>query len=429
MNFLRIAALVLVVALPALADWTQFRGPHGSGVAEGSVPLKWSSHEHLVWKTSLPGPGTSSPIVVGSKVFVTCWSGYGDGGKGEMAQLVRHLVCLNKTSGKVLWDRTVPPVLPEDPFEGMITEHGYASSTPVSDGESVYVFFGKTGVLAFDLEGKQRWQTSVGTHTDDKHWGSAASPILFKDLVVVNALTEGGAVVALDKSTGRQVWKTADERVQLAYGTPVLVDRGQGMTDIVLAVPDQLWGIDPATGKLNWQVAHGLGGDVAPNAVLESGILYVMGGSPKQGAIAVAPGGKQSTPEPAILWRSNNSSYVPTPIFHEGHLYVINDQGFALCMDAKTGKEIYRERALDHANGPRRGGGGQPFYASPVLVNGRIYCPSRRNGTFVVAAKPEFELLAVNVIEGDESQFNASPAVDANRIFIRSDRFLYCIGE
>lgn len=410
---------ILFASLTAQADWRQFRGPNGTGIAKGSVPVKWSEREHLRWRKALPGPGTSSPIVVGSKVFVTCWSGYADGGKGEMAQLVRHVVCLNKADGETVWDRTVPPVLPEDPFEGMVTEHGYASSTPVSDGERVYVFFGKTGVLAFDMEGQQCWQTSVGAHNDDRHWGSAASPMLCGDLVVVNALTEGGAVVALDKHNGKQVWRTADEGVLLSYGTPAISETGE----LVVAVPKQLWSLDAATGKQCWSAAHGLGGDVAPHVLLEGRTAYVFGGSPKAGSVAIA------LEDAHHQWESRNSSYLPLPVLHEGHLYVVNDQGFALCMEAATGKEVYRERVLDLASRPRRGGGGQPFYASPVLAGGRLYCPSRRNGTFVISAKPQLELLAVNVMDDDESQFNASPAVDDGCLYLRSDRFLYCIGD
>ncbi len=421
MKSLAILSLTLTAAMSARAEWDQFRGPQGSGVAEGSVTLKWSSHEHLKWKVKLPGPGTSSPIVVGNRVLVTCWSGYADGGKGGMEQLIRHLVCIDGTRGTVLWDCTVPAVLPEDPYEGMITEHGYASSTPVSDGQSVFVFFGKTGVLAFDMEGKQLWQTSVGVHSDDRHWGSAASPVLYTDLLMVNALTEGGAVVALQKATGKPVWK-AGEGIQLAYGTPVTSKQ----KDVLVSVREQVWGLNPDNGQFRWRAVHGLGSDVAANVLLaENGTAYVFGGSPNAGSAAI----KLDDGRGDIGWRGKTSSYVPLPVYHEGRLYVINDQGFALCIDAKTGTEIYRERVLDRTGKPRRGGGGQPFYASPVLVNGRIYCPSRRNGTFVIAARPVFELLAVNVFEDDESPFNASPAVDDNRLFLRSDLFLYCISE
>ncbi|MDB6073661.1 MAG: Pyrrolo-quinoline quinone, partial [Verrucomicrobiaceae bacterium] len=360
-SFIAIAFL-LCICLSAHADWNQFRGSNGAGIAEGSVPTKWSGTEHLKWKVQLPGPGTSSPIIVGNKVFITCWSGYADSSKGDMSQLIRHLACIDKATGNVLWDRTVPAVMPEDPYEGMITEHGYASSTPTSDGKWVFVFFGKTGVLAFDMEGNQLWQTSVGTHSDDRHWGSASSPVLFGDLVIVNALTEGGAVVALNKATGKEVWK-AGEGIQLAYSTPLITKQ----QDIVVSVREQLWGLSPDNGQFRWRAVHRLGSDVSANAILGDGTAYVFGGSPNAGSAAISQG--------TAVWQSKTSSYVPLPVLHEGRLYVINDQGFALCIDSKAGSEIYRERVLDRTGKPRRGGGGQPFYASPVLSNGRIFCP------------------------------------------------------
>ena len=429
MPFPLLLICLLMAAMPVQADWNRFRGPNGSGIASGRVPGTWSSSENVIWKAPLPGPGTSSAIVVGSAVLVTCWSGYGDGSPGEMAKLVRHVICLDNTTGQVRWSRAVPAVLPEDPYEGMITEHGYASSTPTSDGEAVYVFFGKTGVLCFDVKaGTQRWHTPIKTHSDDKHWGSAASPVLHGELLIVNALTEAGAVIALDKRTGRQVWQTAEAGRQLAYGTPLLVERAGGGQDVVIPVREQVWGIDAATGTQRWYAAHGLGGDVSPHAILGGGLLYIFGGNPKQGSVALPPGGAGDLTA-QLKWQNKNSSYIPTPVYHEGRLYVINDQGFALCMDARTGAELYRERAMERLTGKRRAGGGQPFYASPVLVNGRLYCPSRRNGTFVIAAKPTFELLAINVLADDESSFNATPAVDGNRLYLRSDRFLYCLGE
>jgi len=179
--------------------------------AEGKVPVTWSAGERIAWKANLPGPGSSSPIIVGDRVFITCWSGYGDGSGGSMDKLKRHLLCLSKADGKILWDKTVPAVQPEDEYTGFITEHGYASNTPTSDGTRVFVFFGKSGALAFDFDGKQLWQTSLGTNSNSRRWGSAASPILYKETVIVAAMDEGGAVVALDKTTGKQVWKAPAE--------------------------------------------------------------------------------------------------------------------------------------------------------------------------------------------------------------------------
>ena len=162
------------------ADWPRFHGADGSGVSldKGPTPTKWSETENLKWKAKLPGPGSSSPIVIGQRVVVTCWSGYGadPANEGEESDLRRHVVCLDRDTGKVLWDQVVEPVLPEDPYSGQFTQHGYASHTPVSDGKQIYVFFGKTGVLAFDLEGKKLWQTSVGTGSGFARLGHGFQP-------------------------------------------------------------------------------------------------------------------------------------------------------------------------------------------------------------------------------------------------------------
>src|SRR5208283_3592621 len=165
----------------------------------------------------------------------------------------RHVICLDRDTGKVLWDQSVAAVLPEDPYADMFTQHGYASHTPVSDGKRIFVFFGKTGVLAFDLEGKQLWQTSVGTGSGSRGWGTASSPILYKNLVIVHASAESNALVALNQADGKEVWRYQDSDFTATWGTPVLVDCGQGRTDLVIAVPYKIWGFDPDTGKLRWQ--------------------------------------------------------------------------------------------------------------------------------------------------------------------------------
>lgn len=413
----------------AHADWPRFRGENGTGIAatDAKPPLKWSSSEGIAWKAELPGAGASSPIVVGDKVFVTTYSGVTE--TSGVTGLERQLVCYQKTDGKLLWIARVPATQPEDDFGGFLREHGYASNTPASDGERVYVFFGKSGALAFDLAGKQLWQASLGTRSNSRHWGSAASVMLTKEHVIVNALDEGGAVVALDKATGKEAWRAAAEGLELAYSTPVLVENA-GQTDLVLAVPQEVWGINPANGRLRWYASHELTGNVSPGVVIGDGAVYVFGGFPRTGSVRVKLGGKDDVTKTNIGWTSSDSSYVPTPVFHEGHLYVVNDQGFALCLEAATGKQIYRERVMDGgASGGQRRGGGKPFYASTILADGKLYCTSRNNGTFVLAAKPQYELLSKNVIDTDTTQFNATPAVDGNRLYLRSDKMLYCVGE
>ena len=205
LRHLSMVVLVLSASTTYAGDWSRFRGPNGTGISqdEKPVPTKWSPSENLKWKQGLPGPGVSSPIVVGNRVFVTCYSGYGTdrSDPGNMDELKRHLVCIDADTGKTLWDKTVDAVLSEDPYSGIgVPAHGYASHTPVSDGERVYVFFGKTSVLAFDLDGNQLWQKSVGTESDPRQWGSASSPILHNNLLIVTASAESQALVALDKT-------------------------------------------------------------------------------------------------------------------------------------------------------------------------------------------------------------------------------------
>ena len=209
--FLGLTILAFSTGTAPAGDWPRFHGPDGSGISPDTQPLpvKWSETENLKWKCKLPGPGSSSPIVVGQRVFVTCWTGYGmdRDNVGDQKDLRRHLICLDRDTGNVLWDKSVEPVLPEDPYSGNFTQHGYASHTPVSDGQRVYVFFGKTGVLAFDLDGKKLWQTSVGTGSGPHGWGTASSPILYKNLVIVTASAESKSLVALNKETGKEVWR------------------------------------------------------------------------------------------------------------------------------------------------------------------------------------------------------------------------------
>ncbi|TDU63113.1 hypothetical protein EI77_04535 [Prosthecobacter fusiformis] len=419
------ALLLASTAAIQAADWPRFLGPTGAAIVkESAVPLTWSETENMAWKFESPGPGSSSPIVVGDKVFFTCWTGYGDKAEAkDPSKLQRHLICLNLADGKKNWEAIIASNATEDPYEGFITEHGYATHTPVSDGERIYAFFGKSGAYAFDLEGRQLWHTPLGTGSGSRHWGSGGSPILYKDTVIVNATDESKALYALDKKTGKQIWKAGGDKIDLAYGTPSIMESG-GRTDLVFAIADEIWGMNPETGKMRWFATHNLPGNISPCLIQDNDRLYLYGGYPTQGSAAIRLGGEGDVTSSHILWTSKSSSYVPTPILHAGRLYVINDQGFALCMDAKTGEDIYRERAIDSGGGRGRG---KPFYASPVLIGDRLYCVSRRGGTYVIAAKPTFEKLAHNVIAGDDTQFHGTPAIANDSLILRSEKAIYCI--
>ncbi len=422
------AVLVLIVLAGMLVpkagggDWRQFRGPGGLGIAQDKgLPLTWSATHNVVWQRELPGPGSSSPIVVGDKVFVTCYGGYGlpDNKGGDRKDLMRRLVCLERATGKVLWTRDVPATgSPDQPYEGAyIILHGYSSSTPASDGENVYCFFGKAGVCAFDLDGKQLWQTSVGERTHN--WGTGTSPVLYKDLVIVNASVESNALVALNKSDGKVAWRA--QGMSASWNTPLLVDVN-GRQELVVSVARRILAYDPQTGKQLW-FSEGLalkGGYVCPSVIAHDGVIYVIGVRGRSEAMAVRAGGDGDVTKTHILWRLDKGANVSSPVYHDGHLYWASDvQGIFYCVNARDGKLVYQERLKPASD---------RIYASPVLADGKLYVVSRTNGAYVIEANPQFKLVAHNSL-GDTSVFNASPAVADGRLFLRSDRTLYCIGK
>jgi outer membrane protein assembly factor BamB len=426
MKKILLLALMLVAANLNATDWLQFRGPNGSGIAAGAtVPTTWSDTKNLQWKTALPGRGSSSPIVYGERVFVTGYSGYGDGSAdGSQAKLQRHLVCLDRSTGKILWDKAVPAELPEDPYAGYLTEHGYASSTPVTDGQRVYVFFGKTGALAFDFTGKQVWKVNVGKQSSNRRWGSGASLLLYKNLVIVNAAEESRSIRALDTLTGKEVWKSESDSLEFCFSTPALVDCGGDRTDLVVPVPGELWALNPDTGKLRWFAQTQISGNASPSVVASDGVIFVTGGFPGLGTTAVRGGGKGDVTKTHVLWSSEVASYVPSPVVQDGYLYFVSDKAVATCMEAKTGKVVYKEPLPGITSAGR---GGKPVYAATLLVNGNLYAVTRRKGTFALKAATQFAVIAQNNFTGDDSDFNATPAISGNQIFLRSNRYLYCV--
>lgn len=397
------------------AAWAQFRGPGGLGVSdEQGLPVTWSQQENIAWKTELPGAGTSSPIVLGDRIIVTCYSGYGVPGQpgDSMDDLERHVLCLARDDGRILWSTEVENKLPEQPT--IRDDHGYASSTPAADGERIYAFFGKSGVFAFNHGGRQLWKADVGSKLNG--WGSAASPVLFGDLVIVNASVESESLVALNKKSGAEVWRAGG--IRDSWNTPLLVAVDGGKTELIVAIMGKVLAFDPATGDLLWSCDTDIGWYMVPSPVAHEGVVYCIGGR-SGGGLAIRCGGRGDVTRTHRLWTSRKGSNVTSPVFHNGHLYWMHEKlGIAYCADSQTGDIVYEERLR---------GAGQ-IYASPVLADGKLYYVSREGRTFVLAAKPEYEQLAVNDLD-DRSTFNAGFAVDAGRLYLRSDRFLYCIGD
>jgi outer membrane protein assembly factor BamB len=438
----------LTISQTSASDWSRFRGPNGSGIStdQKPVPVKWSETENVKWKVALPGPGSSSPIVVGDRIFVTCWTGYGSdrGNPGNQEDLRRHLICLDRQTGKIQWTSAVEPVLPEDRYGGMFAQHGYASHTPVSDGERVYVFFGKTGALAFDLNGNKLWQTKVGTELDPHNWGSASSPILYKNLLIVTASAECEGMVALDKTTGKEVWRQEAKGLNGTWGTPVLVEVDANRTDLVIGVPYEIWAFNPETGKLRWYCDAMETESFRSSVVADKGVVYGIEGR-GGGSIAVRAGGMGDVSKTHVVWSGRDSSSVGTPVVHDGRIYFFANR-VANCIDAKTGDKIFATRLVGEtaapAEGPGfgppgfggpggRGGGGMTNqdYASPIVADGKLYFMTRNGDMFVLRLGAQFEQLAQNRVTKDAEDFSATPAVSDGQIFIRSNKYLYCVAD
>ena len=411
---LSVAFLSLV--LFAGADWTRLRGPAASGISSDTgLPIKWSATENVVWKTALPGFGASSPITLKGKVFLTAYSGYGldRGEPGAQENLIHHVLCFNRSDGKIIWEKKSKARLPEQEYDkGHIDLHGYASATPVTDGESLFVFFGRSGVRAYDLDGKLLWHVVVGSNVNG--WGSAASPILFGDLLIVNASIESESLLALNKKTGKEVWRATG--IRESWSTPAVVELPDGKRELVLSMHSKILGFDPATGERLWQCA-GVPDYVVPMTVADKGVVYITGGR-KPTTIAVRAGGRGDVTETHRLWTLNKCCKVPSPLVHDGLLYWVSNLDTAACIKADTGEVVYHQRL------PLRGA----FYGSVVMAEGRLYAVSKMRGTVVLAAGKEFKQLARNDL-GDKSLFNATPVITNGQLLLRSDRFLYCIGK
>jgi hypothetical protein len=358
-------------------------------------------------------------------------------------------VCVNRKEGNVTWTKDIHSNTAEANYNGMMTQHGYASHTPATDGKRIYVFLGTAGVYAFDLEGKEIWKHSVGNGTDG--WGSGTSVRLFDGLVIVNAAIESSAVVALNSETGDEKWKFKVAR--RSWSTPAVIETEGRRKELVVSSEGRISGLDQ-NGKELWH-CEGLRGYTCPSVIPGKGIAIVCGGGPNgMTQVAVRGGGAGDVSATHVLWRERGGANVPTPVLYKGHLFGVGDRGgIAFCLNAETGKQDYQQRlqaSLEPALQPvafqppggrgRRGmgrggpgggfggGGGLSFYASAVAADDKIFIPSRTSGVFVLAADTEFKMLACNKFEGDDSRFDGTPAISDGQIFLRSNEYLYCVA-
>ena len=433
------ASLTCLVTLSFSAsadDWPGFRGT-GSGISDDKGLPEKCTAENILWKAKLPGLGASSPITYGDKIFVTCYTGYGTkltkgfskkkggGGKeggaaeGNEKDLKFLLVCLDRKKGDILWQKEIAPKHPEHAFTGFLREHGYASSTPVTDGERVYVFFGKSGVAAFDMDGQKVWHVGVGAGTDD--WGSGTSPIVYKNMVIVNAVIESNALVALDKKTGEELWRIPDMATN--WVSPLIVETKDGSHELVMSLPGKVVGYDPKTGKELW-FCDGIGKGskkvyTCSTPVARDGIVYAIGGGGPMptASLAVRTGGRGDVTKTHVIWKQKAGSSICSPVLSGDYLIWVS--GTANCLNIADGKIVYQERLYDSRS----------EYVSTVSAGGKIYALTRLDGMFVIGGGDTLDKVSHIEFENDPSIFNASPAISNGRIYVRSNEYLYCIGK
>jgi outer membrane protein assembly factor BamB len=395
----------LVPCLPLRAgEWPGWRGPKGDGHSdETNIPTRWSATENVHWKIAIPGKGHSSPVIWGDRILLTT---------ALEQERQRVLLCLDRRTGKLLWQKVVVT----SPLEQKHDLNSYASSTPVTDGKHVWVSFfeqPKIVLACCDIStGDEVWRVIPGEF-HSMH-GFCSSPVLYKDLVILNGDQDADAwIVAYDRKTGKERWRTDRPNKTRSYCTPLIFEH-QGRTQMALSGSKSVCSYEPETGKPIWWMAGPTEQFVA-TLVYADGILFVTGGFPDLHILGVDPAGRGDVTNTHIKWRDHRgASYVPSPIAHGDHFYIVADNGIATCFEAKTGRKPWKARL------------GRRHSASAVEAGGNIYFLDDDGETSVVKASPEYELVSQNPL--GEAAF-ASPAISRGQIFIRTVGHLWCIGK
>ncbi len=411
--FLILATLISTAALHA-ENWPQFRGPtHQGRSTETGLPLHWSAKSNVVWKTPIPGEAWSSPIVWNDRVFLTTATDNGQ---------ACRVLSLDTTSGKILWDKVVFQQTPRHKGD----RNSYATSTPATDGERVYACFGDGSFAALNFAGETVW-----TNRDYPffgHHGLGSSPILYRGRLIMarDGSSEGAdeklgwqtpwdqaRVIALDARTGKESWQGKRGLSRISHGVPAIWDH-DGKAEIVSEAGDVVQGFDAETGARLWS-SEVIGEGKVPSTVLGDGLVFTAGGWGGKDTIkAFRLGGQGDLKETRLVWeQKKNMPKVPSLLYVKPYLYALTDGGVAACLKADTGELVWQERV------------GGNFSASPVAAEGRIYFLSDNGETTVIAAGPEFKVLAKNPLGG---KVQASLAISQQRLFIRTADNLYCIG-
>jgi len=409
------AAFTLISCNSAIAEnWPCFRGPTRQGISnEKNIPVEWNRTSNIVWKTPVPGEGWSSPVVFGDRVFVTTATD-----KGASFRLL----CLDRLSGTVLWDKQVHRQNPGHRQRF----NSYASSTPVTDGRNVYVLAFDGTLAAVSYEGNIIW-----THQEFEYYsehGLAVSPVMYGDLLIVpfdhsssgpdkklgwQKPWDKALIIAVNKNTGKVQWRGRRGLSRIAHVTPQILSEN-GRDQLVSSAGNVVQGFDLETGKRIW-TAENSGEGVVPSVVIGEGLIFVTSGFGDSAIRAIRTGGKGDVTKTHIAWESKEDvSKIPSMLYVRPFLFFVTDTGVAKCLRASTGEEIWRKRLQGKHS------------ASPIWADGRIYFLSEKGKTTVIPDTGEFKVLAENELE---EKCIASPAVSRKQIFIRSENNIFCIGK
>jgi hypothetical protein len=413
--------------------WTRYRGPQGCGkTAHTDLPVEWGPEKNIVWKQKLIGPGSSHPVLWQDRIYLTAYSGYKRDGKDKdptTKDLRLHVLCLKQSDGSTIWQYDIDPEKLKKPSHF----HGPATPTPCVDADAVYVSFGLEGLYAISHDGKELWHAQI--EGEEHGWGSAASPILWKDLILWNTSIENSHMTAIDRTTGELRWRKPLEtkRYFQSWSTPIVITAPDGREELIANMATYLISFDPATGTKFWEIKadHGY---ASASPIYEDGVIYNISaeGHGRRAGLAVRPG---DVPEDQrILWKQDYGVNCSCAVLYEGKLYwpalAKVDQsikGF-YCADAKTGEVIYKIEDYESLfpNDRRK-----EVYSSAFAGGGHIYYVNRAGGTFVIKAGDTFDVVATN-FTGDEGEgkWHCPPVpLPDGRLLLRSDWGLHCIGK
>ena len=411
--------------------WPQWRGPVANGVAPlANPPLQWSEEKNIRWKIEIPGKGNSSPIVWGDRIYLTTAIATDKAVAPPAAQESGNsrrrgiaptnvqkfvLLALSRRDGKIIWQQTAIEALPH---EGTHPDGTWASNSPITDGEHIFADFGSRGIYGYDMSGKLLWKKDLGDMTTRNGFGEGSSPALHGNTLVVNWDHEGGSfMVALDKRTGKELWRVNRDE-PTTWATPLVVMHA-GRPQVIVNATNRVRSYDLANGNLIWECS-GTTLNAIPSPVAAEGMVYVTAGFRGSALFAIRFAGAQGdlSNSAAVVWKyDQDTPYVPSPLLYDGKLYFLKvNSGILSCFNAKTGEPYYsRQRLESIAN----------IYASPVGAAGRVYLVGRDGATLVIKNSESFEVLATNKLDDG---IDASPALVDNEVYLRGRKFLYCIA-